>query len=188
LRRGSTLAVGGGAVTSFTLALVAEASGQGSWVAAVGLPSLGLAAAAELGVALDRLALVSRPEPGMWSTVVAALVDAVDIVLVGPSRIRATDARRLTARSRERGAVLITVGAQWPEPPDVTFHTGAGTWVGLGVGHGHLRARMVPIEVTGRREAARPRRDTLWLPADDGGVATVARPPVTGPAELRSVG
>src|SRR3954466_12656202 len=58
LRRGSLVAVDGGpAVTSLALALLAEASAAGSWAAAVGLPSLGLAAAAELGVSLGRLVL-----------------------------------------------------------------------------------------------------------------------------------
>src|ERR1700753_3404528 len=62
VRRGSTLVVGsptGG--VSLALALVAAASGEGAWAAAVGLPSLGLRAAAELGVGLERLALVPAP-------------------------------------------------------------------------------------------------------------------------------
>src|SRR5690606_40193124 len=57
LRRGSTVAVGSApgvtGATSLALALAAGASQNGSWVAAVGLRSLGLAAAAELGVALE---------------------------------------------------------------------------------------------------------------------------------------
>jgi hypothetical protein len=38
---------------------VAEASKTGSWVAAVGLEDLGIVAAHELGLALDRLALTA---------------------------------------------------------------------------------------------------------------------------------
>ena len=75
LRRGATVSVtaaaGVGGATSLALALVAEASRAGSWVAAVGLPSLGLVAADELGVALERLVLVAapgarRPGAGWW--------------------------------------------------------------------------------------------------------------------------
>src|SRR5215211_1230971 len=80
LRRGSTVAVDRSA--ALALALVAGASAAGFWVAAVGLPDLGILAAAETGVALERLALVPSPGPRAWPTVVAALLDAIDVVLV----------------------------------------------------------------------------------------------------------
>lgn len=90
LRRGSTLSIDGPAATSLALATAAAASQAGAWVAAVGFPSLGLVAAAELGVALGRLVLVASPDtdPGpdnetaAWAAAVAALVDAFEIVLV----------------------------------------------------------------------------------------------------------
>lgn len=178
LRRGTVVAVGGGAATSLALALVAEASGQGSWVAAVGMPTLGLVAAAELGVALDRLAVVDTPDRGRWSSVVAALVDAVDLVLVGPARIRPGDARRLAARARERGSVLLPVGVDWPEAPDVVMSATTSSWEGLGDGHGHLCARRVRVQATGRRDASRPRATEVWLPAGDGSIAAVSHPTV----------
>ncbi|MDQ3680666.1 MAG: hypothetical protein M3378_09035, partial [Actinomycetota bacterium] len=78
LRRGSTVVVVGS--TSLALALAAAPSAAGSWCAAVGLPSLGLVAVAELGVSLERLALVGAPG-GSWPAVVAALVDALDVVV-----------------------------------------------------------------------------------------------------------
>ena len=59
LRRGSVVSVTGS--TSLALSVLAAASAQGSWCAAVGMPSLGLAAAAELGVALERFPLVASP-------------------------------------------------------------------------------------------------------------------------------
>lgn len=181
LRRGSVVAVGpdgAGAATSLALATVAEASGQGSWVAVVGLPTLGLVAAAELGVALDRLAVVATPGRGRWADVVAALVDAVDLVVLGPARVRPGDARRLAARARERGAVLLPVGTEWPEAPDLALRADAGRWEGIGTGYGHLRARRVRVGATGRRDAARPRSTEVWLPAEDGGVAPVTHPTV----------
>ena len=112
LRRGSTIFVEGPGATSLALALGAATSAAGSWVAAVGLPSLGMLAAAELGVALERVVVVATPPAEAWATVVAALLDAVDLVWAGlPSRVGAGDARRLAARARERGSVLMALAS-----------------------------------------------------------------------------
>jgi hypothetical protein len=79
LRRGSTVVVRGS--TTVLLALLAEATAEGSWAAVVGMPDLGLLAAAELGVEVSRLALV--PNPGAeFGGVVAALLDGLDVVVV----------------------------------------------------------------------------------------------------------
>jgi hypothetical protein len=111
LTRGTVVRAEGAVATSLALTLAAGPSQAGSWTGVVGLPSLGLQAAAELGVALERLLLVAPPGPGEWPTVVATLLDGVDVVLAAPPRsLRAADARRLAARARERGAVLVLVG------------------------------------------------------------------------------
>jgi len=173
LRRGSVLVIGsasGG--VSLALSFAAAATGEGGWAAAVGLPSLGLMAAAELGVNLDRLALV--PAPGeRWSSVVAALLDGMDLLLLGPpGRVRPVDARRLTARAREQGTVLVVLESSerpcWPEAPDLHFSIAGTSWDGLGVGHGHLRSRQVEVVVTGRRGASRERRLVMRLPGPAG--------------------
>lgn len=170
LQRGSVVAVRGApgsGATSLALALVAGPSASGSWVAAVGLPWLGLRAAAEAGVHLGRLALVPAPEPTAWANVVAALVDALDVVVVRPDRLaRPTDARRLTARARERGAVLVLLGppGRWQEGPDLVLEVTRSRWEGLGDGHGRLRRRQVVVEAGGRRRASRPRTVELTLP------------------------
>jgi hypothetical protein len=167
LRRGSTVAVSG---TSLALALLAGPSQAGSWCAAVGLPSLGLVAAAEVGVALDRFPLVARPGEE-WPAVVAALVEAVDVVLVClPRHVRTGDARRLVAKARERGAVLVTTGSSASLAADLRLVVSGAAWEGLGPGHGHLRARRIDVVATGRGAAARERRVSLWLPAAGGGV------------------
>lgn len=186
LRRGAVVATGGRAGTSLALALVAQASARGSWVATLGLPTLGLAAASELGVDLSRMAVVSPPSSSRWATVAAALADGVDVVLTRPPRrARPQEARRLAARVRERGAVLVLVGGlRWPEGPDLRLAGTGVAWEGLGEGHGHLRARRVTVERTGRRDVARAHRVELWLPGPDGGVA-VAEP---APVPLRAVG
>lgn len=202
LRRGSTVTVEGGpGATSLALALGAAASASGSWVAGVGLASPGLLAAAEMGVALERVVVAQAP-PGTWATVVAALLDAVDLVWAGlPRRVSPHDARRLAARARERGSVLVPLapwapagvvgggrsgrsGARsggsrgesvdvWPVPADVRLRPVASLgWVGPG-GHGagRLEARRMEVVAAGRGASARERRVTLWLPAPDGGVA-----------------
>src|ERR1700681_2077835 len=97
LRRGATLAIGGGGATSLTLALLATASVAGSWCGVVTVAGLGLVAAAEAGLDLSRVALVPEVPPAQWPTVVGALLDSVDLVLVGPPpHLRVGDARRLT--------------------------------------------------------------------------------------------
>ena len=186
LARGSAVAVTGAGATSLALNLAAAPSLGGSWVVVVGLAELGLAAAAEAGVDLRRLALVAAPEPGRWAAVVAALVGGIDLIVVdGRAPLTPSEGRRLASRVRERGSVLLPVtpgsGAAvrrpgaWPA--DVTLSVAAGRWEGLGVGHGHLRRRRVRIEAEGRGRASRPRRVELWLPSERGPVAADALAP-----------
>ena len=100
----------------------------------------------------------------------------VDVVVVGSGAgVRAADARRLTARARERGAVLMVLegGATspvWPDAVDLRWRVTAARWDGLGEGHGHLATRQVEVEVVGRGAATRPRR--AW---------TTIGPTVAGP-------
>ncbi|MFZ4516996.1 MAG: hypothetical protein ACOYOP_01310 [Microthrixaceae bacterium] len=183
LVRGSSVRVAGGpGATSLALAVLAGPTRAGSWAACVGLPALGWSAAAEVGVALERVAVV-EPGTGSWSAVTAALLDAFDVVLCGPAhRPSAADLRRLSARARERGSVLVGVEAGvrhggdrrdgnrgadgWPA--DVRLGTDAAVWDGMGDGHGHLRSRRLTVVATGRGHLARPRRVDLWIPGAEG--------------------
>jgi hypothetical protein len=176
LRRGSTVVVRpgqqGDGATSLAMALMVSASQAGSWCAAVGLADVGPVAAAGLGVCLERLALV--PAPGdQWPAVTAALLDAVDVVLVRARRPRPADVRRLAARARERGTVLLAYSGSWPDGADLRLAVAASAWQGLGQGHGHLQARAVEVAATGRGAAARPRRARMWLPGPGGTVAAL---------------
>jgi hypothetical protein len=177
LKRGTVLSVSGaGGATSLLCALVAQAMAEGSWAAVVGLPALGLEAAARLGLRLDHLALV--PDPGAhWAEVVGVLVDSLDVVAVVPGRCRPADAHRLAARARERGVLLVVacptaVGGRrvgpWPVAVDLRLEVGGCRWDGLGAGDGTLRRRSVTVRSSGRRAAARERRVRLWLPSPDG--------------------
>jgi len=179
LRRGTTVTVSRSA--ALALALVAGASAAGSWMAVVGLPDLGIVAAAETGIALERLALVPTPGARAWPAVVAALLDAVDVVLVrSPARLPAAQARRLAARARERGAVLVPLGA-WPQAADLRLAVTASAWQGLGQGHGHLLARQVEVAIAGRGAATRERRFLLWLPSPDGAITLLEPDARVGP-------
>lgn len=168
-------ALGVSGVTSLALALATGPSQGGSWVAVVGLASTGLVAAAEMGLALDRLVLVDEPERGRWAAVVAALVDGFDVVMVnaGPRvRRRPADVRRLAARVRERGSVLVAVGGELPERSQVHLSVAASAWEGVEPsGPGRLVARRAVVVAGGRGEASRPRRAELWLPSSTGEVA-----------------
>lgn len=176
LRPGTVVAVEG--ATSLALALLAGAAAAGAWCGVVGVPSVGLVAAAEHGVDLDRLVLVGHPGDA-WATVAATLVEALDVVLVRPSgRGHTSDVRRLGARVREREAVVVALG-DW-EGADVRLAVTRSRWEGLGAGHGHLRARRVEVQATGRGAAARPRSAVLWLPGPNGRAETIdvaAAPP-----------
>jgi hypothetical protein len=169
LRRGSTVAVRGS--TSLLLALLAESTAAGSWAAVVGMPNLGVLAAAELGVAVERLALVPGPASQL-SPVVAALLDGLDLVAVATGeaggRFTEANARRLSARARHRGAVLLPFGP-WPGA-DLELSCEPAGWTGPGRGDGHLRQRQVTVHTRGRGAAVRPVRANLLLPAPDGSI------------------
>lgn len=174
LRRGSTVAVHGS--TSLLLALLAEATAAGSWAAVVGMPDLGVVAAGELGVEVSRLALVPRPG-AEFASVTAALLDGVDLVAVGPGCTPGPGrsgqiARRLSARARHRGAVLLSLGP-WPGA-EVELRCADGRWSGLDGGYGYLRQRQVAVTTVGRGAAARPAGTDLLLPAPGGAVTGVA--------------
>lgn len=172
LRRGGTVSVRGS--TSLLLALLAEPTANDSWAAVVGLPDLGVVAAAELGVAVDRLAMVRHPGADL-PAVIAALLDGMDLVVTTRARLTDAQARRLSARARHRGAVLLTPDP-WPAT-DVELLCTDVTWSGVGEGHGHLSGREAAVRSQGRGAAARPARLTLQLPGPGGAIAP-ARPPV----------
>ncbi|GAV94023.1 hypothetical protein ADENT20671_0791 [Actinomyces denticolens] len=120
----------GGAVvlagsTSALLALLAHRQGAQGWCAVVGGEDLGWCAAAHLGLALDRVLAVpigagdggearaAREElaPAGILAVTAALLDGVDALLITArpaSRLRSRDRATLTARARDRGALILS--------------------------------------------------------------------------------
>ena len=166
--------------TTLALALLAAPSATGSWCGIVGLADPGVVAMAELGIDLGHVALVPRPRGG-WADAVGELSGGVDVLLVQPpGHCRPSLARRLVTRSRERQTALVVLvdrAEAWPEGPDLTLRVSGAAWHGLGVGHGHLRRRLVDVEAVGRRSAVRTLSCRLWLPSDSGDVTEVSEPP-----------
>ncbi len=153
LVRGRTVACQGPAATSTALALVAAAITAGAWMAVVDLPTIGLDAASELGVPLERVVAVGTGgDPARWVEVVAAAADGFDVLLVRvPSELSAAGSRKLTVRLRQRDVVTIVLGDPGAMSCDGVLHTDAPQWAGLGDGHGHLRERRVVVQASGRR-------------------------------------
>lgn len=176
LRRGMAVTIGGRARRSLALTLAAEASSAGSWVALVGVRDMGLAAVEEYGLSLTRLAVIEDPGPD-WGAVVAALIGSVDVIITStPERVSSRDGRRLAARLRERGSVVIELRSQRETvlQGDVTLHADSASWQGLHRGHGRLERRKVVVHTGGRGAAARGGRVEMWLPSAAGRAEVIA--------------
>ena len=174
IRRGATVAAVGS--TSVLIALLASAMAEGSWGAVVGMPAFGVLAAAEADVPIQRLALVPEPGPD-WPTVVSALIDGVDIVVVAtPPGVAESVTRALMNRARQKNVVLVPTTA-WTGCDLVITVTGR-KWTGLGLGHGRLRRQEMTLESVGRGRAVQPRTVTVIMPA--------LSDPVTSPAHVDS--
>lgn len=176
LRRGNTISVTGS--VGLLLALLGAASADGAWCALVGFPHISAEAAHGYGIELSRLAIVtpavtSAPAPAASSvTAVGALLDAVDVVATRmPARLAPGEVRRLTARARSHGAVLVAFG-DWPGA-DLRLRAEPGAWSGIGAGTGRLHTRRVQVLAEGRGQAARPRRVEVLLPGAGGCVGEV---------------
>lgn len=175
LQRGSVVATGRWSL--LCLALAAGPSAADAWCAAVGLPQLGAGAAADAGLDPDRLLLIADPGAS-WPQVVASLLDGCEIVLLcPPDRPSAQVRRKLEAAVRRYGGVLVVAG-DW-NGAQTRLHIARQEWVGMGDGHGRLRARRVQVVADGRGAWSRPRARWLWLPGPDGSIAAVAES-VTG--------
>jgi hypothetical protein len=187
LPRGSVVAVGRWSL--LCLALAAGASAAGAWCAVAGLPQLGVVAAADAGLDLDRMLLIAEPGT-LWPQVVASLLDGCELVLLRPpAQPSAQVRRRLEATVRRFGGVLVVAG-EW-DGAQTRMLVARQEWAGIGAGHGRLRARRVQVVADGRGAAAQSRAQWLWLPGPDGSV-TVADEAgaASGPFwnEIRSTG
>ena len=172
LLRGRVIGCSGPAAWSLALALVSKAVEAGSWLAAVGVPTLGLDAAAEFGVPLSRLVMVDTDtSTQVWAERVAAAADGFELIVTSPPVGAERVVRKVRQRVQARGAVLVAVGPATPGVAcDLELATTDVTWVGIGQGTGHLTCRRVTVQLTGRR-APRPVARELLLPGPGGRLA-----------------
>ena len=176
LQRGTVVAVGRWSL--LCLAVAAGASAAGAWCAAVGLPQLGVAAAADAGLDPGRMLLI--PDPGAhWPQVVASLLDGCELVILRPrGPLAAHLRRRLAAALRRSGGVLVVAG-DWAEAR-TRLRIERQEWAGLGTGHGRLRGRRAQVTADGRGAAGPPRREWLWLPGPDGSISVAGEAALAG--------
>lgn len=186
LVRGQTVVCTGSVAVSCALGLVAGVTQAGSWAAIVGMPSIGVLAAATIGVSLDRTVFVNSGSVNQTSTAdsgtrgdsgaaLSALVDGVDLVVVARSvmtSLHSSAVRRLQNRAQSKGSVLVIIGDPPATSVDVRLTARSVQWEGLGDGYGHLRRRLVSVEMEGRR-CPRRRVHSVWLPDTSGALARV---------------
>ncbi|MFD5225868.1 hypothetical protein ACFWHT_09640 [Microbacterium sp. NPDC058342] len=162
---------------SLIFALMSAVSQRGGWCAAVGMPTLGMEAAAAHGIDLSRLILV--PSPGeRWLAVASALAEVVPLIAIHPtSAVRDAEAARLAARLRDRGCTLLTT-SPWPQGEGlISLHD--PHWEGLGEGWGLLSDRTVTVTAQ-TRQTPRPQSLRVQLPGGLGGIEAVPGEPVAG--------
>jgi hypothetical protein len=177
LRRGNTVLIGGeegSGTTSLALALIAKATTDGMWCSIVGPPDLGMVAAVELGVDLERLVVVASPRTRA-ATAIGALVEGCDVVLLRlPLAMSRTEMLRLGARARQRRVLVVLLSdprsraVAWPEAPDITVQIRSSVFSGIESGSGRIAGRRVEIETVHRRSGGMRAPVALWLPAVTG--------------------
>jgi hypothetical protein len=157
LVRGRTLSTAGPAATTVMLRLVAAAVEAGGWMAVIDVPTLGLDAASELGIALERVVAIDTRgaddvDAGVWADVVAAAADGFEVLVTRvPGDVRPSTLRKVVTRLQQRGVVMLVVGDPGPLACDGVIDTGHQVWAGVGAGWGRLERRVVEVTATGRR-------------------------------------
>jgi hypothetical protein len=131
---------------SLALQMLAAAMPAGGWGAIVGLADVGVEAAADAGVPVDRVVLV--PQPGeAWASAVAGFAEVLPVVLAArPARLAPAEAARLAARVRGADGCLLVLG-DWPQPASRIRTLGA-SWGGADDGLGRIRTARLEVEVS----------------------------------------
>ncbi len=173
LQRGWTTRVEGGSTArALAWALLGQVTTSGGWIAAVDVSGISLSAASEVGVAIERVLIVTSPNGAAWSATIGALIGSVDVIVFGSPkhRVQPREYRRMASRCRERGTVLVELssGAEPQLQYDVSFAVEPRHWQGLGQGFGRLQSRDVEVSASGRRLPGGVRRGRYELPSADG--------------------
>ncbi|WP_278265005.1 hypothetical protein [Nocardia sp. AG03] len=183
LPKGSVVAYSG--AHSLLTGLLAAVTGAGGHAAVVGLPRLGLLAAAEMGAQLSRLAVIPDPGPDP-AEVAAVLLDGLDLVVLGLDGFAVPPARCrvLAARARNRGATLIAAGGTWTDPT-LRLDSRVTGYRGLGTGRGRLRSVCLDVRVSAK--AGPPRHGRMDLCAHAGRTEWQTRDSVIQPTDVTAL-
>lgn len=180
LQRGWTTRVDGGpSARALAWALLSDITTAGGWIAAVDVPGIGLSAAREVGVAIERVLVVTNTDPDSWSATIGALIGSVDVIVFGAPqhRVQPSQYRRMSSRCRERGTVMVELASsgQGQLQYDVSFSVDPIEWRGLEQGHGCIQARGLDVSVSGRRSKGPTRSARFELPSIDGTLRRINR-------------
>lgn len=168
LTRGTVVSIDGTA--SVLIGLLATVTAGGGHTAVIGMPKLGLLAAAEQGANLAKIGLVPKPESSAIE-VAAILLEGHDLVIlelsgeaISPSRTRA-----VIARARSKGAVLVVTNGRW-DGPDLRIESRVVGYTGLEQGHGRVSG--VKLEVAAAGKGFQRRTGRMEISDDGAGSVT----------------
>jgi hypothetical protein len=163
LVRGQSMSCAGPSATSLALAIAAPTIAEGGWLALIDLPAIGLDAASEYGIPLERVVRVDvSGDVHRWADVVAAAADGFEVLMVRvPSDVTPTTMRKVANRVRQRGAVIIALGDPGNLVCDMELRVDTAVWDGVTDGAGHLQQRRITVRSSGRRMPGRCRREVV---------------------------
>lgn len=141
---------------SLAAAMLSAATQQGSWLAILATPTLGVEAISELGVDLSRVVAVDADleSPMQWAERVVACSDGFDLILTTmPTHIPDRIWRSMSQRTRRNGTVVVGLNSLGPDlrGVDLWCRVVGSVWEGLGRGSGRFVARRLQVEVVARR-------------------------------------
>ena len=188
LVRGRVLSCTGAASTTVALRLVAAAVEAGGWMAVIDVPMLGLDAASELGIALERVVSITTSngagagDAEVWADVVAAAADGFEVLVTRvPADVRLATARKVATRLQQRGVVLVVLGDPGALVCDGVVDSGGQVWSGVGAGWGRLEHRSVEVMATGRRLPGQRCRTVEFPATPEIATPEIATPEIAAP-------
>lgn len=167
LERGRIYSLQGEAHVSLLFALCAHATTHGSWLAIVNTPHVGFMSAHEHGVALHRVVNV-RTQPSHEPHVVGALADGFDLVAISSPTSSVAQARKIAARVKAQGSVLLLLGKPGAFEVDTALSAHVAQWQFST----HAVSRTVHVSSHGRRTPQK-RSCVVQMPSSCGSVQEV---------------
>lgn len=151
LVRGSVCAVAGTAPVALAMALLAEASKSGAWIAWCSATAPNPRALLDAGWCLERFVCV---DPGQrWATCMDACVGEFEVVVTQvPAGVPVGEARRVSSAVSRSNGIVVALATQRgvSMPADIEFRVDASDW---SIESGHLQSQTMHVVLGGRRVA-----------------------------------